>query len=103
MFGNTTALHRFEDIRRMLRFDSKAMRIARLWKDQIASPRLLLDGVITNSQKCYIHNECLTVDEELYQFTGRCPCIQCMPSKPAKYALKFWMLADAKSYYNFTA
>ena len=30
---------------------------------------------------------------------GRCRFIQYMPSKPAKYGLKFWVLADATSYY----
>ena len=60
---------------------------------------LLLDGLVTNSQKCYIHNECVTVDEELYPFRGRCPNIQYIPSTPAKYGTKFWMLVDAKFNY----
>ena len=64
----------------------------------MAAIRLLLDGLVTNSQKCYIHNECVTVDEELYPFRIRYPYIQYMPSKPANYCLKFWVLDDAQSY-----
>ena len=71
IFGNTMALNRFEDIRRMLRFDNKATRKARLRNDLMAATRLLLGGLVTNSQKCYIHNDCVAVDEELYPFRGR--------------------------------
>ena len=73
--------------------------MARFRNDRIAATRPLLDSLVTNSQKCYIHNECVTVDEELYPFRGRCSYIQYMPSKPARYGLKFWVLADAQSYY----
>ena len=84
------ALNRFEDICRMLRFDSTAVltissahnsgsinqsdpakkpliatRMARLWNDRMAATRLLLDGLVTNRQKCDIHNERVTVDKEL--------------------------------------
>ena len=99
MFGNTMALNRFENIRRMLHFDSTATTMARLRNDQMAATRLLLDGLATNSQKCCIHNECVTVNEKLYSFIRRCPYIQYMQGKPAKYGLKCWMLADAQSYY----
>ena len=33
LFGNTMVLNRFEDIRRMLRFDNRATRMARLRND----------------------------------------------------------------------
>ena len=79
IFGNTMVFNRLEDIRRMLRFDNRATRMARLRNDPMAATRLLLDGLVTNSQKCCIHNECMTVDEELYPFRGRCLYIQYMP------------------------
>ena len=73
----------------MLRFDNSATRMARLRNDKLAVNCLLLDGLVANSQKSYVHSECVAVDEELYSFRGRCPYIQYMPSKPAKHGLKF--------------
>ena len=65
IFRNTMALNRFEDILRMLRFGYRGTRMARLRNDRMAATRLLLHGLVTDNQKCYIHNECVTVDEEL--------------------------------------
>ena len=69
------ALHRFEDTRGMLRSDNRTTKMARLRSDRMPATRLLLDGLITNTQKCHIQNECVTVDEELYPFRGRFPYI----------------------------
>lgn len=99
IFGDTMTINRFEDIRAMLRFDNPLTRSARQQRDKLAAVRLLLDSFVTNSQLCYIHNECVTVDEQLYPFKGRCSLVQYMPSKPSKYGLKFWILADSFSYY----
>ncbi|CAF4667199.1 unnamed protein product, partial [Rotaria sp. Silwood2] len=41
----------------------------------------------------------LTVDEQLVPFRGRCSFVQYMPTKPAKYGIKFWVLCDADSRY----
>ena len=71
----------------------------RIARDNLAAVRLLLDCFVRNSQLCYNHSEAVTVDEQLYSFRSRCRFIQYMPSKPAKYGLKFWILADAKNYY----
>ena len=59
------ALKRFEDRRRMLRFDNRTMRKARLRDDRMEATSLLLDGFVTNSQKCCIHDQYVTGDEEL--------------------------------------
>lgn len=99
IFNQTMALRRFEEIRRVLRFDNPMTRQARSIRDKLAAVRLLIDGFISNSQRCYQHSECVTVDEQLYSFKGRCRYIQYMPSKPAKYGLKYWVLSDAKTYY----
>ena len=66
IFGNSMARNRFENIRIMLRFDNSA--IARLRNDRMASTPLLLDCFFINSHKCYLHNERVTVDEELLPF-----------------------------------
>ena len=47
----------------------------------------------------FIHFEYVTVDETLVPFRGRCSFRQYIPSKPAKYGLKFWTLCDAATGY----
>jgi hypothetical protein len=39
----------------------------------------------------------VTIDEMLHPFRGRCPFKVYMPSKPAKYGLKIWILADSET------
>ena len=99
IFGDTMSINRFEEIRAMLRFDNPLTRSSRQRRDKIAAVRLLIDSFVTNSQLCYVHNDCVTIDEQLYPFKGRCSLVQYMPSKPSKYGLKFWILADSFSYY----
>ena len=99
IFSKTMSVNRFEQIRGALRFDNPTTRKSSQARDKLAAVRLLLDGFVENSHRCYQHSECVTVDEQLYPFRGRCSYIQYMPSKPAKYGLKFWIVADANSYY----
>lgn len=40
----------------------------------------------------YNPSDCVTVDEQLLGFHGRCPFRQYMPKKPEKYGIKFWLL-----------
>ena len=44
--------------------------------------------------KPFIPYEYVTIDETLVPFRGRCSFKQYMPSKPAKYGLKFCCLCD---------
>ena len=99
IFSQIMPLNRFEQIRRYLRFDNPSKRQSRQSRDKITAVRLLIDGFVENSQKCYNHNESVTVGEQLYPYRGRCRFIQYMPSKPSKYGLKFWILADSENYY----
>lgn len=41
----------------------------------------------------------LCVDEELYPFRGKCTFRQYIPTKPGKYGIKYWCLADCSSAY----
>jgi hypothetical protein len=41
----------------------------------------------------------LCVDECLYAYRGNCPFRQYIPSKPAKYGIKFWCLVCNKTKY----
>lgn len=56
-----------------------------LWEQKLSHP--------------FIPYEYVTVDETLIPFRGRCSFRQYMPSKPAKYGIKFWCLCDAKTGY----
>lgn len=99
IFRQTMPLYRFRQLQRNLRFDNKETRCARLARDKLAANRLLLDGFVHNSQACFFPNGHVTIDEQLYPFRGRCPHIQYIPSKPARYGLKFWILADSETSY----
>lgn len=101
IFAKTMSLTRFKDIRRFLRFDNRETRNGRLMRDKLAAVRMLLDGLVQNSQSCYIPTETVTVDEQLYPYRGRCRYIQYIPSKPAKYGLKFWSLNDTVNSYSW--
>ena len=98
-FSKKMSVKRFEEIRRALRLDDPTTRNSRLARDKLAVVCLLLDGFVENSQRCYSHTERVAVDKQLYSCRGRCTFIQYMLSKPTKYGLKFWLLADASSYY----
>ena len=56
-----------------------------MWQQKLAKP--------------FIPYEFVTVDETLVPFRGRCSFKRYMPSKHAKYGLKFWCLCDASTGY----
>jgi hypothetical protein len=99
IFRERMSLSRFKAIRRHLRFDNKATRNSRLCRDKLAAVRLLIDGIMHNSQRTFYPGPSITIDEELYPYRGRCPFKQYMPNKPAKYGLKFWLLCDSSTSY----
>ena len=68
----TMSVERFEDIRRFLRFDNKRTREFRLQTGHMAAFRYIWDIFISNSKKWYSPHECVTVDEQLVPFKGRC-------------------------------
>jgi hypothetical protein len=41
----------------------------------------------------------LCVDEQLYAFRGKCQFRQYIPSKPAKYGIKYWTICDVQTSY----
>ena len=92
---------RFKKIRRILRFDNPDTHQARLARDKLAAVRLLIEGFQSNSHSAFIPGECVTVDEQLYPFRGRCRYRQYMPNKPAKYGLKFWLLCENENFYCY--
>lgn len=50
-------------------------------------------------QKCYNMSENVTIDEQLPRFRGKFSGMVYMPSKLAKYGIKYFALVDSASYY----
>ncbi|XP_067108275.1 LOW QUALITY PROTEIN: piggyBac transposable element-derived protein 4-like [Osmerus mordax] len=82
-----------------IRFDDRGTRAARRATDKLAAIREVWDMWVERLPRLYDPGPEVTVDEQLLAFRGRCPFKQYMPSKPAKYAIKSWVLCDAKSSY----
>ena len=82
-----------------MRFDDKRSRHERRQSDKLAPIRSVLEKFINNCKDSYSPGEFLTIDEKLEPFKGRCSFIQYIPSKPARYGLKIFVLADAKTFY----
>lgn len=59
--------------------------------DKLAPTRELWDLWSESLLHFYNPCECVTVDEQLLGFHGRCPFRQYMKSKPERYGIKFWV------------
>ncbi|KAJ8886136.1 hypothetical protein PR048_012345 [Dryococelus australis] len=92
-------LQRFFQISSILRFDSRETRSSRKQNYKFATIRDLWDILVETVPKCLNPSEFVTIDEQLVAFRGNCPFRQYMPSKPAKYGLKFWVLCDNETSY----
>lgn len=103
MYKATMSINRFEDIRRALRFDDKRTRPARLATEHMAAFRDMWEMFLVNCRRRFIPNDCVTVDEQLVPFRGRCKFLQYMPSKPAKYGIKIFWVCDARVPYAIDA
>lgn len=90
---------RFLLILRCLRFDDGETRQERKKLDKLAHIRDIFDSFVRNIRGSYSMSEMVTIDEMLHPFRGRCSWIQYMPSKPAKYGIKMYAIADAKTFY----
>jgi len=60
-----------------------------------------MDAFNENCKKNYCVGEFVTLDEMLLSFRGRCSFRMYIPSKPCKYGIKVFALADAKIYYAY--
>ena len=95
----TMSGRRFQDIQTMLSFDDQATREQRKADDKFAPIREVFDMFTSACRRHFSPGECLTIDEQLVSFRGRCPFRQYMPAKPAKYGLKFWACVDSENHY----
>ncbi|XP_071051391.1 piggyBac transposable element-derived protein 4-like [Onthophagus taurus] len=101
MFWMTMSLQRFRFLLRVIRTDDKNTREERKQYDKLAPIREIFDSFVKNCQQHYTISEFTTVDEKLEAFRGRCGFRLYIPSKPSKYGIKIFALADAKTYYTF--
>jgi hypothetical protein len=91
------SLVRFQQILRFIRFDDLETRETRRANDRLAPIRDVPDRFTELFRMRYVPHENVTIDEMLHPFRGRCPFKVYMPSKPAKYGLKIWILADSET------
>lgn len=98
-FRATMSILRFRAINRCIRFDDKEERARSTTRDKLAPIRNVFDKWVQRTKSLYVPGKCVTVDEQLLPFRGRCPFIQYLPSKPAKYGIKIWACCDSDNYY----
>ena len=98
-FNETLSRNRFYEVMQYLKFDVRGTRRERLKNDKFALMSDVWQMFINNSRNCYIPSSNLTVDEQLLATKARCKFTQYMPSKPGKFGIKFWIIADCKSKY----
>ena len=99
IFRAAMSNNRFKHLCIFIRFDDKTTRSVRRQRDKLAPIRYVWEKVNTCLRKYYEPGVNLTVDEQLVPFRGKCPFRQYMPSKPDKYGMKIWWIADSKSFY----
>ena len=99
IFRATMPRDRFKLILRFLRFDDFRTRLERQKSDQLAHIRFVFDSVVTALRNSYNPNKQLTIDEHLCKYRGHCPFRQYIPSKPDKYGIKMFIIADALNYF----
>ena len=95
MYRATKAVRRYEDIQKLLRFDDKRVRAVRLKTDHMAAFRHIWELFLSNCRTTFIPSECVTIDEQLVPFRGRCKFKQNMPIKLAKYGIKIFWWCDS--------
>lgn len=105
IFRNTMPRDRFKYILRLLRFDNKQDRRQRILmqKDRFAHISEVWKIFVENCVKHYNPGPYICVDEQLFPSRARCPFTQYISSKPDKFGIKFWLLADVDSKYMLNA
>ncbi|KAJ4444070.1 hypothetical protein ANN_05859 [Periplaneta americana] len=100
IFRTTMSLQQFRFILQCLRFDDKSTRAERSKIDKLAPIRDVFEHFVANCRNNYTVGEIVTIDEKLEGFWGKCPFRQYIPSKPRKYGIKIFALADSRTFYS---
>ena len=90
---------RLKVILSFLRFDDASTRLVRSQTDKLAPIRDIFDRIKDTLINSYSPGKWLTIDEHMAGFRGKCPIKLYIPSKPDKYGIKMFIVADAKTYY----
>ena len=101
IFRAAMSLKMFKKIHGCIRFDDREERLSSTVRDKLAPIRNVFDRWNSNLKCMYTPGKNVTVDEQLIPFRGRCPFRQYIPSKPAKYGIKMWILCDSSNYYAY--
>lgn len=101
IFAATMSLKQFKMIHRCLRFDDKGDRTERRSRDKLAAVREVFDKWVYRLKMLYNPGHCVTVDEQLIPFRGRCPFRQYIPNKPYRYGIKLWIVCDSETAYAY--
>ncbi len=100
LFSRIMSRQRFQYLLSCIRFDDCSARIQCKSIDNLAYIRDLWDSFVTNCSRYYEPSHNLCVDEQLSGFRGNCRFKMYIPSKPAKYGLKFEMYTmNEKNWY----
>ena len=100
IFRLTMSMNRMLFLLRNLRFDDAETHNERKNVDKLAPIRDIFDNFVNNCKSAYTPYEYVTIVEKLEAFRGRCGFKQYTPSKPNKYGIKIFALADAKCFYT---
>ena len=87
----------------MIRFDDVAIRRSNPNRARLDPISSFFDKFINQCQVNYSPNYCLTIDEMMIPFRGRCAFKIYMPAKPCKYGIKLFALVGTKTKYLFKA
>ena len=103
IFPRIMTRNRFSMLTSYLRFDDRETRLQRRESDKLAPFRDFWNKFIARCRGNYCPNVHTTVDEMLVTFRGRCPFKMFIPSKPGRYGIKIWVLADSDTKYCYNA
>ncbi|RWS03168.1 piggyBac transposable element-derived protein 4-like protein, partial [Dinothrombium tinctorium] len=116
IFAMAISKNRFDSIRRFIRYENFNTRRQRQVitvpnpnnpdesiqvLDRIVHIRDIFERFVQNCKKAYYPNKCVTVDEQLLGYRGKCKFKVYMASKPDKYGIKIWALCDSENFYVY--
>lgn len=99
IFNDIMSRNRFQNILRVIRFDNAGERRKKRSPDKLQPIREYFEIWNDYLQDAYIPSWCMTVDEQLVTFRGKCPFRQYIPSKPGRNGIKFWTICDSITAY----
>ena len=83
--------------------ETRVNRVEHRKADRFAPARDMWNEVMVNCRDNYTAGPVVTSDEQLLTFRGKCRFRMFIPSKPAKYGLKIFMVCDSESSYCLNA